>query len=539
MAFVENTNHQLTFDDSFFGLTEREKSFLLKSWAKPFADVIFPAINEKPFAVLYSNLDATRPNTPVNVIIGALILKEALVLTDDEVLESLMFDIRFQYALHTTSFKEQPLSDRTLSRFRERCLAHEAETGEDLIKDCITSLSAEISTVMGVNGNIKRMDSMMVASNIKRLSRLELLYLCTANLVKLLNKENEDIPEGLKHYIDSNDQNKVIYHTRSTDINEKIRIVLDDASILLVKCSDRYEDSKEYKLLVRAISEQTTSDENGVLNLKDGNDKSMDSEILQNPADPDATYRFKAGKQHRGYVANLVEDVSENGSVISDYDYQANTYSDSKFLKDTVESLDKQEEPITILADGAYSGEENKELAKDKSINLINTNFLGSKPDDLFAEFEFSENGKKVLKCAGGQEPITCVYYASQEQCRITLNREICDKCPHKEQCKPKFHKTKTSKTVSHKTVNRAKQLRHMKTSEFKEFAKIRNGVESLPSTLRRKYRVDKMPVRGKLKTKLFFGFKIASMNFNKLLNFMAFKDNCAQKQRICTSYAQ
>ena len=40
-----------------------------------------------------------------------------------------MFDIRYQYALHTTSFTEQPLSDRTLSRFRARCLAYETETG--------------------------------------------------------------------------------------------------------------------------------------------------------------------------------------------------------------------------------------------------------------------------------------------------------------------------------------------------------------------------------------------------------------------------
>lgn len=44
-------------------------------------------------------------------MVGALILKELLGLTDDEVVEGLMFDIRYQYALHTTSFEEQPLSD--------------------------------------------------------------------------------------------------------------------------------------------------------------------------------------------------------------------------------------------------------------------------------------------------------------------------------------------------------------------------------------------------------------------------------------------
>jgi hypothetical protein len=75
--------------------------------------------------------------------------------------------------------------------------------------------------------------------------------------------------------------------------------------------------------------------------------------------------------------------------------------------------------------------------------------------------------------------------------------------------------------------------------SEFKEFAKIRNGVESIPSTLRRKYQVDKMPVRGKLRTKLFFGFKIAAMNFNKLRDYLKLGDNYTQNNRIACVYCK
>lgn len=78
---------------------------LEKSWTKTFADKIFPAIDENLFSVLYSE-KAARPNTPGNVIVGALILKEALGNLDDEIVQALMFDIRYQYALHTTSFKE-------------------------------------------------------------------------------------------------------------------------------------------------------------------------------------------------------------------------------------------------------------------------------------------------------------------------------------------------------------------------------------------------------------------------------------------------
>ena len=72
------------------------------------------------FAPLYSDKKNSRPNAPVNVIVGALILKELNGLTDDELLEECEFDFRYQYALHTTSYENQPLSDRTFSRFRER-----------------------------------------------------------------------------------------------------------------------------------------------------------------------------------------------------------------------------------------------------------------------------------------------------------------------------------------------------------------------------------------------------------------------------------
>lgn len=77
MSFVKNDNQQLTVLDSTFNLTEREKRMLEKSWANTFADKVFPAIDENIFSVLCSK-KASRPNTPVNVIVGALILKEAL-----------------------------------------------------------------------------------------------------------------------------------------------------------------------------------------------------------------------------------------------------------------------------------------------------------------------------------------------------------------------------------------------------------------------------------------------------------------------------
>ncbi|MEG1359522.1 MAG: transposase, partial [Clostridia bacterium] len=51
---------------------------------------------------------------------GSLILKEMFDLTDDELLASILCDVRYQFALHPTSYTEQPFSKRTFSRFKER-----------------------------------------------------------------------------------------------------------------------------------------------------------------------------------------------------------------------------------------------------------------------------------------------------------------------------------------------------------------------------------------------------------------------------------
>ena len=83
-------------------------------------------------------------------------------------LEELLFDIRYQYALHTTSFEEQPLNDHILGRFRARCNTYEEHTGIDLIHQCIVSLSSETAKMMKINTGMHRMDSLMVASNIKK-----------------------------------------------------------------------------------------------------------------------------------------------------------------------------------------------------------------------------------------------------------------------------------------------------------------------------------------------------------------------------------
>ena len=83
--------------------------------------------------------------------------------------------------------------------------------------------------------------------------------------------------------------------------------------------------------------------------------------MLQNPSDPDATFRKKAGKEHMGYAANVEEAVGENGSGLTDYRYEQNVHSDSQFLKDSIDSAPGKEEERILIADGADGGKENRD----------------------------------------------------------------------------------------------------------------------------------------------------------------------------------
>lgn len=520
MSFRRNYCQQLSITDKFTNLTPREQKAVRNSWAEVFAEEIFPAIDEKPFSALYSD-KPSRPNTPVNVIVGALIIKELFDLSDDEVVENLMLDPRYQYALRTTSFEEQPLSDKSLTRFRQRCYEYERKTGIALYENCVKDLSGKIAKLMHISGRIRRMDSMMVEANIRKLSRAELIYRCLAKLLKYVARNSPEmrLPENLKRYLDENDFNKTFYYEPSSKNGETLARLLEDCDALLALCGSAYAGIEEYELFARCLDEQTVA-ENGKRRLRTKEDGGMNSGILQNPSDPEATYRKKASKEHRGYALNIEESVDANGSVITDYQFEANNYSDSKFLSDYIERTDKQEEKVTLVADGAYCGSENSKAAAKKNIEIVTTELSGRKTSDIKADFclpeEGEEGSKSEISCPCGNVPKKWSLSKSNNQYSLSFDRECCAGCPNKEKCGAKIYKRVAKVSVSKSEQSRAAAQRSRKTVKFKLLSRIRNGVETVPSVLRKVFGIDKLP-RGLIAGRFFVSSKIAALNFRKL----------------------
>lgn len=519
MVFKETKNAEEDFFDSYFNLSEKSKNRLDNSWAPVYRDEILPLINEKRFKVLYSEAPDGRPNTSIRLTFSALVLKEMFRHTDETIIDALHFDLQYQTALDIKGPDSERSSERSLSRFRTDLARYELRTGADLIKEECKALSEQFAQIMGLLPLKKRMDSAMIASNIKKLSRMELIYACNCAVTKMLEKKKVPLPESLAHYLNKEDLNRIIYHERSEDIAVHYAEALEDTQAVMAVIPEELAEEEAVQLLSRMLEEQTVADEKGNLTLKPG--REVPASAMQSPKDPTATYRKKAGRKHTGYVTNFVETFDGQNALITDYDLQPNSYSDPQFAFDVLEETDEQEETGTILTDGAFGSQEIRDMAKEKNINfltsgLLSTRFLHEHDED----FVLDETGEKILECPAGHVPASVTYNENDNKISAKFPLETCEACPLQEACRVKFQKKSTVVQITRTAVETAKQQKMLKTSEHQELVKQRNGVEGIPSLLRRKFHVDAIPVRGLVRLKTWVGFKFGAINVKRLVDW-------------------
>lgn len=237
------------------------------------------------------------------------------------------------------------------------------------------------------------------------------------------------------------------------DAVERTIVVMHDAEKLIALCEVDFDDTCEYQILIRLLKEQTTFNDDGNRRLRDKDEKEDPSKVLINHSDPEATFRKKAGTKYIGYVGYITETVGENRSLVTDYAYERNIYSDSQFIKDDLSEQPVNDEIVTLVADRVYGGENNITQAMAHHIKLITTNFTGRKPDDIYTGFQFNEDGTMLLHCINGKEPEECIYDPSNDRSVVYFSHDTCNNCPYNEKFQPRFLKTRVRKEVSWKAV--------------------------------------------------------------------------------------
>ena len=520
--FRVSKDKQMHLFDRLLTANEQTNKAVEKSRAKLVGDVIYPNVDESRFKSLYSDDGGSRPNIEIRRYVSALVLKRMYHMSDADFLEFLRCGaLNFQYALHTTGEEKQPLSEVSLFRFRAKLLAYREETGTDLIKDEFERISRAMAMDMGLlpkdpsEGDdpetpiLVRMDSMEIEAHARVMTRLEILYTTVFIMIRYLlrTKFSHIIPGSLSHYLDEDDHNKVLYYRRTEEERETIqedrvaavvREMNTLQSVLVANFSkELLEEIPEYKVFLRVQEEQTVLGMDGIRRPKDKKDISPDS--VQNPFDTTVTYRNKRGPHH-GSVLNVAEAHDGDGNgIIIDADVSPNTTADITMEKRFIEKQPDNGPAMQVEVDGAYDSAELEELARQKNIEITATSLTGKLPNDIFADFELSDDKQSVVKCPMGNTPVSNKYNGKSSYITAHMPGNCCASCPHREECKAKINnkKGKSSVKVYVNNVRRARKARLLKTDKMKQAAHHRNGVEGIMSVLRRKYRLDDIPVFG------------------------------------------
>jgi len=571
----KKTNPQQSLLESQWLLPAEKRERLRGSWAQVFRDQILPLIDEEPFRPFFEANNG-QPNKSIRLLVGLHLLKERFDLTDDEVVESLEFNLAWQHALGVDA-RAAHVCQKTLHNFR--VLVIEKKLGQALF----VNTTKEIAKAAGIDFARQRQDSTHVVSNMALLTRLGILVETIMVFLKELRRERPrkfaELPgEYAQRYLE---HEGYFADAKREEARRRLPLVAQD----LFRLIERFEDSRSVRtlesfgLLRRVFEEQceviegeTIGDRAGVVaegaEAKPAGDeeeevsshetpavdvamrdpKEISSASLQSPHDPDATY----GHKGKGYEVQITETCSAENpfQVVTSVEVNGAHESDQRAVTPTLGRLSESGmKPETMIADTGYgSGENIVEAAKQRT-SLLAPVRQGASGNDVgdsrwkkpvepsnaaakpapeapgakqpstvanrkieLADFRFSPDFSEVRECPAGRVP-------REQRCADGIVEAVfakadCARCPFGGICLARGRKGGDHGLKYRQAeAATAQRQREQKTPAFKEAYKIRSGIESTNSQLKGPQGASDLRVRGKPRVRLVMMFKSLALN--------------------------
>jgi len=511
--FRENEQHlQYDFLDPFEQMGEKMRRRLEESWAGTFYREIFCRIEETPFSVLYSD-QPSRPNAAINVLVGAEILKAGFGWSDEELFDHLQFNLQVRYALGQRNMSVMPYELRTLYNFRQRVSRHMQESGENLIDRVFVQVTEEQLAGLELKTGQQRMDSVLVASNIRQMSRLQLLVEVVYRVWRMLTETDQArYADCFKVYLKGT-AGQYCYQVKAEEVSERVIEIGQLMYDLVQGLEAGYKEQPTYQILKRVFDEHFTLEVGGgadiyQIHVKAGEELSADS--LQSPDDWEASYRVKRGEGHQGYVGNLTEtcDPENELQLITQVQVAPNTTDDEQFVVEGLPELKARTELETLWTDGGYTGPDAEETFRQEQVEHIPTNIRGrrTRPDRVGLEkfsWEVDAAGRPMaVTCPGGQP---AVVQAAGKAHRFVayFEQSGCSTCPFVEGCpaRPMKRRAARSLNVSLRQVQVA-LLRQRAARTRGKGNNWRAAVESTVRSVTHPFggQSGKLPVRGQIR---------------------------------------
>lgn len=486
-----------------------------KSWAKGFYEDVFCRVDETIFSVLYSD-KVSRPNLPVNLYVSLEILKELFGLSDEELLDRFHFDNLFIFAMGLNRIGERTISERAFYYMRRRVVDYEEKTGINLFEKVFVKLKDDYIEKFGVSQKVKRIDSTLIGSNIRRLNRLKLFLEVLCYFLKNSNESIlEKISEEIKGYKDITPENYV-FSMSSEDAKTKIQEIAEHLyRIKVLFAKDSVSESEAYRILARLVDEQIESTDKGKqVKLKDPSE--LTSSCMQSPYDPDATYRKKGNQARQGYSVSIAEtcDPDNDLQLITDVITEENNVDDSTILEDNFDTI-VGEDTDELITDGAYANKNVQDKLSESKKTIVTTAIRGRKPDsDKVRSTDFEIENNRILQCPYGKTPISQEFMNGRIVARYS--HESCESCSMKciiRKNKRKPHVLEISKERLQMDMHREKY----NDSDYLRKCALRPAVEGTMFQMKLHLRNGKSRYRGKIKVRCSSIIRSIAINFKRV----------------------
>ncbi len=526
--YRENRKHlqpSLISDVTMMSKTQRER--LEQSWAGPFREFCFKQIEESIFAVLYSDVPS-RPNVPVNVLVGLEILKSGLGWSDEEMYDSFLFDMQVRYAVGYESLNDGTFAIRSLYHFRRRLSQYHQEQGINLLEKAFEAITDEQVKRLNVRTQTLRMDSTQIASDIRASSRLHLLVEGLNRLYRILDDSEKAAYATLCDAYMQSETKRYVYGIKGAGaVDEAIKSVGVTLAHMLSELRERHGSHPVYQTVQRLFDDnyRIKADE-----VERKANHEIGSGALQSLDDLEATYRHKAGNSYQGYVANLSEscDAENDVQLITSVQVAPNNVDDATLLAEALPNLVERTEVDTLYTDGGYGSEEVDSLMNEHQVEQIQSGIRGRAPDlakFTLADFVIEQDAEgrpTQITCPQGQR-------VEVESARTTgfaarFDPELCTDCPFHlaDRCraKPQKRNPRFALRLTQKEVFVAQRRR--RHNEFLSTpGNPRASIEATIRSVKHPFRQGKAPVRGLFRVTCMMIASAAMCNVRRIWRYL------------------
>ncbi len=473
------------------------------SWHAVFCDHVLERMDESVLSVLCDK--GGRPNAPVRVLLGMMVLKQGNGWSDEQMFGNCQFDLRCMRALGLHHIDDDIPAASTHYEFRRRLSDHYARTGMDLIEESFQGVSRAQVWHYNIKGERVRLDSELIQSNIAKGTRLKLILEAIRKSTAHLDIGSLGLAPDHASALSELRQGTVSNLTYGLDNGQRQQLLVELGSLTRSLLAFVGTDSVLSRVYGDHYREEQGPGE-GRPHIEPRDAREIEASSVQSAHDPEATFRSKgqgaSRKQVSGYHANVVETCQQDNAfnLITDVEVVPADVCEDAFLVPAIEQSERVlgQSVEHVTTDGGYDSVDNREaMARD---GMPHWNMARHKGAELRYKLSYGQHNGLRAFCK-----------RSESECDVRFS--------HRADKHVIAHPDGSRRYLTEQQIQRYLALQEHHRSQREEDAKVRPNVEStIQQVFHRLLKRDKVKYRGMYKCKMYVVARAYWTNFRRIL---------------------